>query len=191
MPTAARHVLSYFAVAAIALTQGAAHAASETALHSFGGASDGYFPVGALTKLGGMVYGVTLQGGYNGCVGVCGCGAVYSVDETGAERVVYEFKGESGVGGDGSQPQASLVQVGEILYGVTSGGGNAGCVYGYGCGTVYSVTPDGSETVLYAFKGGADGYSPRAGLINVRSSPRHGALGRKRPTPPGRASWAL
>jgi uncharacterized repeat protein (TIGR03803 family) len=49
--------------------------------------------------------------------------------------------------------------VGGTLYGTTYGedaGGN---------GTVFSVTPSGTETVLYSFKGGSDGAHPTAGLL--------------------------
>jgi len=35
----------------------------------------------------------------------------------------------------------------------------------YGCGTVFELTPTGTETVLYSFKGGSDGYSPGSSLL--------------------------
>jgi hypothetical protein len=38
-------------------------------------------------------------------------------------------------------------------------------VSGIGCGTVFKVTPSGTETVLYSFTGGSDGGFPHAGLI--------------------------
>jgi uncharacterized repeat protein (TIGR03803 family) len=50
-----------------------------------------------------------------------------------------------------------------VLYGTTWGGGATNC----GCGTVFAVTPSGSETVLHRFEGGKDGAFPSAGLINV------------------------
>jgi len=34
-------------------------------------------------------------------------------------------------------------------------------------GTVFSITPSGTETVLYSFKGGLDGSNPSSGLIKV------------------------
>jgi uncharacterized repeat protein (TIGR03803 family) len=50
------------------------------------------------------------------------------------------------------------------FYGTTYvGGGNAAC--GYGCGTIYKLAPDGSETILYSFTGGSDGAYPPARLI--------------------------
>ena len=42
----------------------------------------------------------------------------------------------------------------------------------YSDGTVFSITPSGTETVLYSFKGGGsgDGESPRAGLVKVKGA---------------------
>ena len=71
--------------------------------------------------------------------------------------VVYSFKG----GADGATVFSGLVNVGGTLYGTTWAGGADNF------GTVYAVTPAGSETVVYSFKGGSDGVSPYAGLLNV------------------------
>jgi uncharacterized repeat protein (TIGR03803 family) len=51
--------------------------------------------------------------------------------------------------------------MGGTLYGTTEYGGL------HHDGTVFSVTPSGSETVMYAFQGGSDGKYPAAGLITV------------------------
>ena len=37
-------------------------------------------------------------------------------------------------------------------------------------GTVFSITPSGKVTTLYAFTGGSDGARPDGGLINVRTT---------------------
>jgi uncharacterized repeat protein (TIGR03803 family) len=50
------------------------------------------------------------------------------------------------------------------LYSTTRQGGGTGCG-GYGCGTVFKLMPDGTETVLYSFTGGSDGAYPKAGVI--------------------------
>jgi uncharacterized repeat protein (TIGR03803 family) len=88
------------------------------------------------------------------------------------EQVLYRFKGSS----DGYYPAASLLQDqdGEI-YGTTSEGGNGkpcgGNSYPQGCGTVFELMPPAqsgepwSETVLYRFQGGSDGYAPGSALI--------------------------
>jgi uncharacterized repeat protein (TIGR03803 family) len=49
------------------------------------------------------------------------------------------------------------------LYGTTDSGGNF-CNKTLGCGTVFELDSNGQETVLYSFTGGADGWTPRAGL---------------------------
>jgi uncharacterized repeat protein (TIGR03803 family) len=51
------------------------------------------------------------------------------------------------------------------LYGTTRDGGDLGCQAGGGCGTVFKVTPDATETVLYRFTGGTDGATPYGGLV--------------------------
>jgi uncharacterized repeat protein (TIGR03803 family) len=45
------------------------------------------------------------------------------------------------------------------VYGTTEAGGNINQ------GTVFKVTPGGSETVLYSFKSASGGYNPVAGLV--------------------------
>jgi uncharacterized repeat protein (TIGR03803 family) len=66
---------------------------------------------------------------------------------------------------DGAQPLAGVILDAQgNLYGTTYDGGGSGCG-GDGCGTVFKVTPSGSETILYSFTGGADGGLPMAGLV--------------------------
>ena len=75
-------------------------------------------------------------------------------------KVLYSFS----YGSDGGEPRAGLIldQAGS-LYGTTFWGG------AYGPGTVFKLThnSDGSwtETVLYSFTGGADGYNPWSTLV--------------------------
>lgn len=81
-----------------------------------------------------------------------------------ATSTVYEFKG----GNDGATPIAGLVcstnaacPKDATLYGTTThGGGSTACYNDEGCGTVYSLSPTGVESVLYAFQGGSDGANP-------------------------------
>ena len=83
-------------------------------------------------------------------------------------KVVYNFTG----GSDGAQPYAGLIDVNGTLYGTTSQGGGSGCATTItsGCGTVFSITPSGQETVLHAFTGGSDGANPKAALIDVNGT---------------------
>lgn len=77
--------------------------------------------------------------------------------------VLYSFTGAA----DGGNPSEGLVfdSAGD-LYGTTQYGGTGNCTqYGlYGCGTVFKVTNQQTETVLYSFKGGSDGEYPWGGL---------------------------
>jgi uncharacterized repeat protein (TIGR03803 family) len=80
--------------------------------------------------------------------------------------VLYAFHG----GSDGMNPSGGLIrdQSGN-LYGTTSfGGGGVAPQCGAGCGTVFKIAPDTTETVLYAFTGGSDGSSP-SGKLNLGS----------------------
>jgi uncharacterized repeat protein (TIGR03803 family) len=133
----------------------------EKVLHNFGGGSDGATPVAGFINVNGTLYGTTEYGGGSGCYGY-GCGTVYSINTSGTERVLYRFDGRS----DGSGPQVGLVSVNGTLYGTTENGGGSGC-YGYGCGTVYSISTAGKEKVLHRFSGGSDGTQPLAGLIDA------------------------
>ncbi|MEJ0044882.1 MAG: choice-of-anchor tandem repeat GloVer-containing protein [Rhodospirillales bacterium] len=70
-------------------------------------------------------------------------------------------------GTDGGYPVGGLIKVGGNFYGATQYGGVGGFGGASGAGTVFSVTPAGAETVLYAFSGANDGSGPYAGLIAV------------------------
>jgi uncharacterized repeat protein (TIGR03803 family) len=80
-------------------------------------------------------------------------------------KVLYSFRG----GKDGQSPNGGLIYVGGKLYGATLEGGNPSCVDGYGCGTVFSATTAGKESVIYGFAGGGkDGAYPASSLIDFK-----------------------
>jgi uncharacterized repeat protein (TIGR03803 family) len=112
--------------------------------------------------------------------GVCGLLLFTVVPLAGAfgrdYSVFYAFKG----GADGESPWAGVVTDKQCnLYGTTSlGGGSDQCNNGgVGCGTVFKLAPDGTETVLYAFTGGSDGARPRNGLTRDNAGNLYGAAG--------------
>jgi uncharacterized repeat protein (TIGR03803 family) len=72
-------------------------------------------------------------------------------------KIIYTFQG----GSDGIGPDTPLVNLAGTLYGTTSGGGGSTGCQG-GCGTIFSLTPSGEETVLYRFKNGIDGRNPQS-----------------------------
>jgi len=77
-----------------------------------------------------------------------------------SESVFYAFERDVDGAGDGAVPSAGLIADKDgNLYGTTLGGGSAGE------GTVFKLTPEGTETILHSFAGGDDGYIPEGGLI--------------------------
>jgi uncharacterized repeat protein (TIGR03803 family) len=131
---------------------------NETVLYSFTGQPDGSNPYSGLIRdTAGNLYGTTGNGG------AYGFGTVFKVDPTDKETVLYSFTGAA----DGSLPEASLIRdpAGNI-YGTTFNGGVfSTCQFSPTCGTVFKLNATGKETVLHSFGEGADGASPRAGLI--------------------------
>ncbi len=128
-----------------------------------GGRDDGAFPGGTLLDLDGKLFGTTSSGGLHTCYH-SSCGTLFDVTASGAEEVLYRFKG----GTDGGNPLAGVIGAGGALYGTTNDGGT-GC-YGYGCGTIFKATTSGKETVLYSFKGPPDGAYPASRLTVVNGS---------------------
>jgi len=130
----------------------------KTIFHSFSGQPDGALPEsGVVRDKEGNLYGTTC------CGGATNHGTVYKVSPAGVETVLHNFQGPP----DGWGPVGGLVRDREgNLYGTTSMGGTGNCNGGYGCGTVFEVSANGSEQVLYSFTGQSDGYTPLAGLLH-------------------------
>jgi uncharacterized repeat protein (TIGR03803 family) len=131
----------------------------ETVLHTFKTGSDGDAPMGSLIMdTEGNLYGTTSGNpGDN-------FGTVFKMTPKGKETVLYRFLGVP----DGQQPQAGVVMdAAGNLYGTTLSGGNLNCKQnsGNGCGTVFKVSKNGNETLLYEFVAGSDGGFPRAGVL--------------------------
>jgi hypothetical protein len=90
-------------------------------------------------------------------------GTVFKLAPDGTETVLYAFTGENG---DGALPffGGLIHDKAGNLYDTTWQRGGTGCD-GYGCGTVFKLAPDGTETVPHAFGGGSDGANPHAGMV--------------------------
>jgi uncharacterized repeat protein (TIGR03803 family) len=127
----------------------------ETVLYSFcpnyPNCSDGFDPsAGLVVDASGNLTGTTYAGGADSL------GTVFEVAPNGTETVLYSFKG----GNDGADPNAAVIaDANGNFYGTTYGGGTSGL------GTVFEIAADGTESVLYSFKGGSDGANPFASLI--------------------------
>ena len=139
---------------------------TESTLYSFVDASTGWNSFsGLILDQAGDLVGTTENGGS------ALQGTVFKITPKGKgkveESLIHEFAGEA----DGAFPNSGLtLGAAGTLYGVVSqGGGNGGeniCKEDSdeSCGIVYKLTPgsDGTftETILYTFKGGADGAGP-------------------------------
>jgi len=133
----------------------------ETILHTFWG-GDGLGPDSLIRDHEGNLYGAAADGGTpEGGKCLFGCGAIFKVDKSGKETVLYAFTG----GTDGWDPFGPLVsdRSGSVD-GTAEFGGNARC-QAIGCGVVFRVGEDGKETVLHSFNGVPDGTEPSYGVI--------------------------
>jgi uncharacterized repeat protein (TIGR03803 family) len=138
---------------------------TETMLYGFTGGKDGAdIEAGLILDKKGNLFGTAASGGHlsNCTLGLSpGCGTVFRLSPDGREKTLYAFKG----GNDGWSPIASLVEdKSGNLYGTTQAGGGTACS-GLGCGIVFEIAPDGTETILHVFTGGSDGQNPAAGMI--------------------------
>jgi uncharacterized repeat protein (TIGR03803 family) len=135
---------------------------AETVLYRFcqqGGCADGGLPAGGLIMdAQGNLYGTA------SAFGEYGWGAVFKVTPGGEESVLYSFKD---VPGDGAYPDGGVVMDARgNLYGTTTYGG-ANFFYG----TVFELSPDNTETVLYSFcatNGCPDGSIPQALVLDAQ-----------------------
>jgi uncharacterized repeat protein (TIGR03803 family) len=153
---------------------------AETVLHAFKSGSDGAYPAaGLLADNAGNLYGTTTEGGTTDTCGKTedqqarGCGIVFKIAPGGAETVLHIFTG----GSDGGLPASSLVADGAgNLYGTTeTGGSSQDCGDGsYGCGTIFEIAANGTESLLHVFKGGSDGSFPGGSLVADNSGDLYG-----------------
>ncbi|MGH6888002.1 MAG: choice-of-anchor tandem repeat GloVer-containing protein [Rhizomicrobium sp.] len=123
-----------------------------TVLYTFTGGNDGGGPEGVVVEdASGNLYSTTSGGGADGN------GTVFRLAPDGTETVLHSFTSGSS---DGAQPFAGLIMDNAgNLYGTTYRGGL------HNVGTIFKVAADGTETMLYALKGGNDGANPAADLV--------------------------
>lgn len=96
-------------------------------------------------------------------------------------KTLYTFTGVP----DGMYPTGTLVRDNAgNLYGTTQGGGNSSCFieFIYGCGTVFKLSPKGTETILHTFINTPDGGGPVAGMVldtsgNLYGTTNYGGTG--------------
>lgn len=132
---------------------------AERVLYSFrGGSSDGSSPVGSLVYAAGKLYGATSGGG------VAGRGTIFAFSISKGERLLHSFKGGSK---DGDIPSGGLTLAKDALYGTTYGGGYSCPQEPHRtCGTIFRLTLDGAERMLFAFRQ-YEGAEPNGNLAYV------------------------
>lgn len=134
-----------------------------TVLHSFGSGNDGNTPLaGLIMDSTGALYGTTAYGG-----GYSYYGTVFKLTPPATEKMQWTetLLHRFAQTGDARNPEAGLTFDSDgALYGTTYFGGTLGF------GTVFRLVPPASgkttwtETILYSFKGGTDGYNLVADL---------------------------
>jgi uncharacterized repeat protein (TIGR03803 family) len=133
---------------------------NERIIYQFAGGTDGAAPEAPVLAWKSRLVGTTVVGGGSGCGG-SGCGTFYIIGTTGKEVALYAFKGGLN---DGAKVYAPVTVIGNTFYGATLEGG-LGCG-STGCGTIFSMTPQGKERVIYRFNNSGDGAYPN-GLTAV------------------------
>jgi uncharacterized repeat protein (TIGR03803 family) len=107
----------------------------------------------------GYLYGTATTGG------AFGNGTVFrTLPGASPVAAIYSFGAHSG---DPVAPEFALVEGADgNLYGTSSKGGSPSALCVQGCGTVFKITPAGTETVLHSFGvSGADGRLPSGALL--------------------------
>jgi len=148
-------ILSIAALGAAAFIPPAPACAATTSLvHDFNTYADGAQPYTKMVQAAdGTFYGTTQNGG------IYSTGTIFKITPAGEFQTLHSFANNP----DGAIPYGSLL-IGPDgnIYGTTIAGG------AFGTGTVFKMTPDGTETVLYNFGSVAnDGANPYAGLTYV------------------------
>lgn len=129
-----------------------------TTLHSFNntdGANPGY---GLVLGSDGNIYGTTSFGGDTNCPfsNPAGCGVIFKMSLGGSLKTIYRFCVNSYDCLDGARPTGLVEGADGNYYGTTYEGGTADSesqcgsgAEGFGCGTIFRVTPAGSLTKIY------------------------------------------
>ncbi|HTS38725.1 MAG TPA: choice-of-anchor tandem repeat GloVer-containing protein [Candidatus Solibacter sp.] len=113
-----------------------------TALHQFNSQNDGAEPQGSVIRdSAGNIFGTTTNPS-----------TIFKIDAKLKESVLFNINGSS----LGDFPTGSLTQdAAGNLYGIAEGGSG-------GAGVIYKLSPQGQETILFAFQGGLHNTTPKS-----------------------------
>jgi len=140
----------------------ATNGSAYTALHYFSGADGANPAAGLLEGSDGFLYGTTFSGGASNA------GCVFQLNQSGSSyAVLHSF---TGVGGDGANPAAALIEATNgLLYGTTSAGGVSSN------GIIFSIGKNGGGyNVVMAFAG-TNGANPSTALYQASDGGLYGA----------------
>ncbi len=104
-------------------------------------------------------------GGSRSPIGAMGALPQSNAGQASSYQVLYRFDNYP----DGSRPIAGLTLAGGTLYGTASRGGQKRCHGNDGCGTLYSISTQGTEKLLFTFNG-QNGLFPMSRLIYVKGT---------------------
>jgi uncharacterized repeat protein (TIGR03803 family) len=131
-------------------------------LHSFNGSDGAQVGSGLTASEESIFYGTIQVGGLNGW------GTVFAINPQGTLATLHNFAKSDG----GYSYAAPIEGSDRNFYGTTGyGGENDSCHNS--CGTVFSMTPDGTLVTLHSFDG-SDGYIPTSGLLQATSGMLYG-----------------
>src|SRR5947209_19584731 len=154
-----------FTAAALLPQQGAARGFH--VVYTFQSTTDGFEShAGVIKDSAGNLYGTTFYGGSTNLQQ----GTVFKLAPDGSKTTLYSFTG----GTDGALPAELTMDAAGNLYGTTLQGGRIGGCNSHGCGVVYKIATDGTETGLYTFSGASDGAFPQGALIFDRKGNLYG-----------------
>jgi uncharacterized repeat protein (TIGR03803 family) len=125
---------------------------------NFKNCADGGLPTAPLVQSNGFLYGTTRYGGSPGPNGT-----FFKIGTAGALNVLYDFEFTDNFG---NAISGLIVGNDGNFYGTTEQGGIALCPGGFGCGTIFKITPEGTFTTLHAFDI-TDGANPVTALIQA------------------------
>jgi uncharacterized repeat protein (TIGR03803 family) len=150
-------------------------AGNESVLYSLSSVADGSTPNGGLMMdAQGNLYGTAFLNGGSACGYEYGCGTVFKLSPSGQFTVLYAFGQHAN---DGYSPNGNLIMDAEgNLYGTTYRGG------AFSHGTIFELSPTGTETVLHSFNESTDGSEPTVGVAtdpqgNLYGTTQNGGTG--------------
>ena len=157
---------------------------TETILHAFKAAkapkNDGEFPDGLTLTSDGTLYGVTAYGGpprrcYTRGYPWTGCGTFFRLKSASGQRSQWSESILHFFEGDAYEAPDSIASDGRGFYGTSAYGGGGYCNRGWGCGTLFHLTPPPqgqtkwTEAIAHAFGGGTtDGWDPSGAVVADR-----------------------